>query len=193
MALLLCAMLLLCATGMWAQGNTGATDGVAEDVRKPMKKDGWLSFKIGEVSMDYPKTWELDESGKMMTTFILFAPVDDENDLFMENVNLLKQDLAEYGMEALSLEQYIDLTLAQLPTYVNGFELIGSEERTSNGLTYHELVYKGEQGVFALQFKQRIYLQNGVAYILTFTAEEERYAAYDQLSTELLGAFTIAQ
>lgn len=186
--------LMCCTWGAYAQGGqTGTTDAVAEDVRKPMKKSGWKSFKIGAVQMDYPETWELDQSGQMMTRFILFAPMDAEDDRFKENVNLIEQNLADYEMEAITLQQYVDLTLAQLPNYVTGYTLIDSKTETRSGLTYHELVYKGEQGPFALHFKQRLYLQGGVAYILTFTAEADRYADYEQLSTDLLNAFALAR
>lgn len=188
--LLVWALGMAVAVGAYGQGST---DDVAEDVRKSMKREGWKSFKIGNVQMDYPKEWELDESGQMMTTFILFADVDDESDLFKENINLIQQDLAEYDMQGMTLKQYVDLTLAQLPAYMQNYALIGQREETRNGLTYHELVYKGEQGSFTLQFKQRLYLINDVAYILTFTAEEERYSAYDKLSGDILNAFTIAQ
>jgi len=44
--------------------------------------------------VQYPTNWVLDTSKRMGTDFIFFAPKENKNDKFHENINFIIQDLA---------------------------------------------------------------------------------------------------
>ena len=44
--------------------------------------------------VQYPVSWTLDTSKRMGTDFILFAPKENNNEKFHENINFIIQDLA---------------------------------------------------------------------------------------------------
>ena len=44
-------------------------------------------------TIQYPDSFELNNSGLMGTTFILFSKQTSQQDLFLENINLIIQDL----------------------------------------------------------------------------------------------------
>lgn len=170
-------------------GGTGSTDGTD---KKETTKTGtktpsdWKLFSDGEYTIEYPKDWTLDESGQMMTSFFLFSPLESARDLFKENINFIVQDLAAYGMGNVTLDNYIQLSLSQMPNIIENYYFISSKKKTENGKTYQEIVYTGIQMGYELKWQQRIWLENGKAYILTFTAEEMKYNEAIRTGTKIM-------
>jgi hypothetical protein len=58
----------------------------------------WNSIDDSKYFINYPSDWELNNSGLMGTSFILFSPVSSSQDNFRENINLLVQDLSQYDL-----------------------------------------------------------------------------------------------
>jgi hypothetical protein len=171
-------------------GNTGSTDGTdnKETTTKTEKKtpSNWKSYSDGEYTIEYPKSWTLDETGQMMTSFILFSPLESDYDLFKENVNFIVQDLAAYGMANMTLSSYVQLSLSQMPNIIENFYLTSSKQKTENGKTFQEVIYTGTQMGYQLKWKQQIWLNNGKAYILTFTGEEMKYNETIKTGTKIM-------
>ncbi|MBC8172388.1 MAG: hypothetical protein H7X71_00660, partial [Chitinophagales bacterium] len=59
------------------------------DINRTETIDGWKTLKEKNYSIQYPSTWELDQSGQMGTSFILFSSLEEKEDQFMENINLI--------------------------------------------------------------------------------------------------------
>jgi hypothetical protein len=173
-------------------GGTGSTDGTdnKETTTKTEKKtpSDWKSYSDGEYSIDYPKSWTLDETGQMMTSFILFSPLESDYDLFKENINFIIQDLAAYGMANMALASYVQLSLSQMPNIIENFYLTSSKQKTENCKTFQEVIYTGTQMNYQLKWKQQIWLNNGKAYILTFTGEEMKYNASIKTGTKIMNS-----
>ena len=141
------------------------------------------AFKI-----NYPETWEKNESGMMGTTFILFAQVDSDTDQFKENVNLLVQDLT--GMN-IDLDQYTALSVPQIKQIIEGAEIIEDKRITDQGAEHHKLSYTGKQSIFDLRFEQLFWIKNEKAYVLTFTSEIKAYEKYKDLGMKIMHSFTL--
>ena len=84
----------------------------------------WNTFKKDSYTIDYPKDWELDESGQMGTSFILFSPLTSQKDQFRENVNLLVQDLTGYNLD---LDKYVEISEEQVKTLITDGKIIESK------------------------------------------------------------------
>jgi hypothetical protein len=147
----------------------------------------WKTLDGPDYSVQYPFQWELSQNGQMGTSFVLFAPQESNEDLFKENVNLLIQDLTGYDLD---LDKYTDLTLDQIKTMITNSSLIESK-RLKKGLEeYQHLIYTGDQSVFNLQFEQYFWVKNNKAFILTFTSEQTKSAAYKEIGEKILNSFT---
>jgi hypothetical protein len=70
-----------------------------------------VKFEKNTYIIEYPKSWRPDTSKIMGTDLFLFSPLENENDKFSENINILIQDLGEQNI---TLEQYKKLTDNQL-------------------------------------------------------------------------------
>ncbi len=150
--------------------------------------DGWKSFTENNYSINYPGTWELDQSGQMGMSFILLSPPSSEQDQFRENVNLLIQDLTVHNLD---LDSYTELSLSQIKTMFGDGNLIDSRRLGSEKLDHHKVVYTGTQGIFNLKFEQYYWVINQKAYVLTLTCEESAFSEYQLIGEKILNSFIV--
>ncbi len=148
---------------------------------------GWKTVEDSNYSIQYPASWELNQNGQMGTSFILFAPLESTDDLFRENVNLLIQDLTGYDLD---LDKYTEITLDQIKMLITNSSLTESKRIQKGSEGFHYLIYKGDQGIFNLQFKQYFWVNNNKAFVLTFTSEQNKFATYEEVGKEILDSFT---
>lgn len=148
----------------------------------------WNSLKKDSYSIDYPKDWELSESGQMGTSFIIFSPLTSQKDRFRENVNLLIQDLTGYNLD---LDGYVEISEAQIETMMTNGKIIESTRVTDNTLDYHKVVYTGKQGNLNLKFEQYYWVVRDKAFVLTLTCEENQFDEYKLKGEEILNSFKL--
>jgi hypothetical protein len=148
----------------------------------------WATHKTKEFSIQYPKDWELSQTGEMGTSFVLFAPLLAKQDPFKENVNLITQDLA--GQE-ISLEDYTVASEDQIKKMLSKSKIISNEVESVNGLEYNKLIYTGTQGAFDLQYEQFYWIENEKAYILTFTTEQREFSDMQLLGEKIMKTFKL--
>jgi hypothetical protein len=111
----------------------------------------WKTLNTQSFQINYPHDWELDESGKMGTSFFLYSPLTSSDDKFTENVNMMFQDLTQYN---LNLEQFVDLSKKQVADMLTDGKIDSHEVIERNGQTIHKLKFFGKQGILNLQFLQ---------------------------------------
>lgn len=151
----------------------------------------WKTFKVTNYSIQYPDTFELNTSGLMGTSFLLFSNPSAASDLFRENINLFLQDL---NGNDISLDQFVQASENQLSTVITKHAIIESkrvkENGKENGKEYHVLIYTGEQGQYKLKWMQYYYIVKGKAYALTFTAEQAQFDKYIGIAKEIMATFS---
>ena len=129
---------------------------------KEIKRNGY--------SMMYPSELRLDESGRNGTQFILFTEKLGGANNFVENINLIIQDLKDMNID---LNKYIEITENQVGD--NG-KIVFSERINSNGNSeFHKLVSELEMSNINLRALQYAFVKSEKAYILTFTSEYDKY------------------
>lgn len=138
-------------------------------------------------AIDYPEKWTLDQSAAMGMSFIILSPQESADDLFRENINLIEQDLEGYAM---NLDQYMDLNLSQLKSFITNYDLKESKRMTGS-MEFHKLEYYGSQGQFNLAFVQYFWVIGEKAFVLTFTSEQSQIEKYRQTGEEILQSFKI--
>lgn len=148
----------------------------------------WKKLDQSDYSIFYPSTWELNQSGQMGTSFILFSPLESDKDMFRENINLLTQDLS--GLK-IDINKYTEISEEQIKTMVTNAILIESK-RVKNGKDeFHKIIYSGDQGTYQLQFEQYYWVVNNKAYVLTFTSEKNKFTDYKETGEKILNSFTL--
>ena len=158
------------------------------DIIKAKTIDGWKTLSEANYSIQYPSTWELNQSGQMGTSLILFSPLENNEDQFRENVNLIIQDLTGQGID---LDKYSEISEGQVKTMITNSTLIESKRIKDENDEYHRLIYTGDQGIFHLKFEQYYWLENDKAYVLTLTCEQNKLWDFKDLGENILNSFSL--
>ena len=93
--------------------------------KNPQTISDWKTVDQLNYSIQYPPTWELNQSGQMGASFFLFSPLESDKDKFKENVNLLIQDLSGQNID---LNKYTEISEGQINTMVTNSTLIYPKE-----------------------------------------------------------------
>jgi hypothetical protein len=150
----------------------------------------WKTLTENNYSINYPDKWELNKSGQMRTSFILFSPLSSEKDQFKENVNLIIQDLTGYN---LNLDKYVEISESQIKTMITDGKIIESKRITTKTLNYQKVIYTGKQGLFDLKFEQYYWVVGDKAFVLSLTCEESQFDNYKEKGEKILNSFNINQ
>lgn len=149
---------------------------------------GWELLKEEDYSIQYPKEWELSQSGQMGTKFILFSALEDQEDQFRENVNLISQDL---GSNDVDLDQYTEISENQIKTMMTNCMVYESKRIKNASGEYQKLIYAADQGAFRLKFEQLYWIENDFAYVLTLTCEESKFSNFKDVGEKIMSTFTL--
>jgi hypothetical protein len=139
-------------------------------------------------SIQYPASWDLDKSGQMGTSFILFSKPSSEQDQFRENVNLLIQDLIGRNI---NLDDYVEISEGQIKTIITNGNLIESKRLHSNSVDFHKVIFTGKQGIYDLKFEQYYWIKKHKAFVLTFTCEINYFDKYRDTAEKILNSFKL--
>ena len=184
-----------CSQAGTGKGETKGADSVKSSIQiKSAEKfaapQGWKTLNLDFYSIQYPPDWELDQSGKMNSTFVIFSPVESDSDKFRENVNLIVQDLSGKNLD-LTLDQYTEISLAQIKSMLINGKVVESTKLKNDKQEYSKLLYTGDQQDLHLEFEQYYWIISGKAYVLTFTAEQAKYETYRQTAENILNSFIL--
>lgn len=137
-----------------------------------------------EFSVEYPAHWEMDNSGRSGTSFIVLSPADGQGDTFRENVNLIIDDM---GADAMSLEDFAELSMTQL--MAAGAEVVEREQ--SGDPVREKLVFNMVQGTYNLRLIQYYWIINNKAFILTLTCMKDENEQYWEAGKRIIDSLKI--
>lgn len=183
-----------------ACGQNTTTDSDTDN-RKKIVDENWKTLEGTDFTIQYPEYWELDETGQMGTTFILFLELESSLDQILreverttdqtrENVNLLIQNLSGQNID---LDKYTEIGESQVKTMITNSSLLESKRIKGDKGEYHRMIYTGQQGQFDLKWKQYFWVINDKAYVLTFIADQDRYDNYIEIADKILNSFILRE
>ena len=142
-------------------------------------------FSNDNYSIEYPQSWEFDDSGKFNSKFLIYSNTEILDE-FRENVNLTVQNLPS-GTTLKKFEEVTKQQLSQVPKS----KIIKSNIIKLNGKDVFEIVWQGYVTNNDLKFKQHCYLEDNKAHIVTFTATQDTYEKYEEKASNILNSFIL--
>lgn len=146
------------------------------------------TYSTPDYELSYPIDWELDESGSKGPAIFFFSPVENEEDQFRENVNIMVQDLSGTGLD---LKGYIDLSKDQFKGFGAKVHELTVVTAPIDGVPEAILSYSMKQFGMDLRCYQRLKLIDDTAYLLTFTALEDNYDTFLEDGQNILSSFVL--
>ena len=149
-------------------------------------------FKIFEDSLQrfivsYPSNWELitqNYQNQVINGFL--APIDSQNDTFRENLNII----VETYSSPIQLDNYYQMNINQLKTFPD-IQFLGNYDGFVSEIPSKILIYSRLLNGKNLTFSQVFLVQGNKGYILTFTAESNKYQAYQPLFQQMMDRFRL--
>lgn len=148
----------------------------------------WKSHSTSKFSISYPENWLLDLTGQYNSELFLFSEKEGDEDQFIENINLMIQDLK--GL-VLDLKEYTDITVQQVKQMLTDGELIENKTLTKNGKSYQRLSYTGIQNEMDIYFLQYFWIVKEKAFILTFVSETSTLTEYEKTAEQIMNSFEL--
>ncbi|MFH1563605.1 MAG: PsbP-related protein [Nitrospirota bacterium] len=139
------------------------------------------------IRIKYPKDWTKQE--KIMGMNVIFSsPLESDSDTFQENVNVIVQDLSAQPM---TLDEYTKLSLEQVKQIVTDASIPYSSATTLDGNSANRIIYTGRVGIYNIKWMQIYTIKDNTAYILTYTAETDKYNDFLDTAQEMINSFEI--
>lgn len=138
-------------------------------------------------SIKYLKSWEKLEN--IVGASVAFRrPKENKADLFLENLNVVVENLPE---EKISLDQYNQAALKLLKKALPSIQLVETSQTTLAGTPAVQNIYTYHDAGPNLRLMQVYTLSNNKAYVISYTATDEHFQKYLPLIQEMLGSFEI--
>ncbi len=146
---------------------------------------GWLEYTDANYNfkMKYPATWS---TGAEQGMLIFKTAKDGAEDKFQENVNVIIQDLSAQPM---TLNEFTKLSLDQYGDMGETVQIITVEDTKLAGSPTKKAVVKMNYYGMPLKLKQLWFIKDNKAYLLTYTALETTYNAFEDKATQLIMSF----
>ncbi|MEM6723952.1 MAG: hypothetical protein AAF598_07935 [Bacteroidota bacterium] len=152
----------------------------------PTPQSDWPTLKGEFYQVSYPADWSVNPGGPMGTTFFLSSPLTDDSDQFVENVNLLVQDLSGQQMD---LDAYIQLSESQVGNLFEEGRMLSSKRLQGTPVNYHRMHYAGKFNGKDLEFLAYCWLIDEQGYVLTLTCAADQFANYQAIGEQILKSF----
>jgi serine/threonine-protein kinase len=143
--------------------------------------------KVEGIKIGYPADWTKKEQ-YMESVVAFLSPKESPSDTFQENVNIIVQDLSAQPM---TLEEYTELSINQIGQLVTNANIIESEATSLANNPGHKLVYTGIQGEYELKWMQIWTIKDNKAYIITYTAQIDKYSDFLEPVKQMIDSFEI--
>jgi hypothetical protein len=153
---------------------------------------GTIAFRDAQhgFTLQIPDTWEMKEGfSEASLDFVLIAtsPMQGEKDPFIENMNVLVEDIKNEKMY--NLENYLLWNLVGLMEELPKFVLQDKADVEINGIKMARLTYQWEMnGVKTITY-QYIFTHLKKGYVMTFSAQPEEFKAnqpvFDQIAKSM--------
>lgn len=143
------------------------------------------------VGVKYPQSWTridtLDPITGSLATFM--SPVQANNsDIFQENIRLIVQNLAGKNV---TLEEYTKTSINEIKLFSPDAEIIEQRNTQLANEPAHQVVYSGKEEGYTLKHLQIWTIKDNKVYIITYTAEINKYSEYLRTVQKMINSFEI--
>lgn len=140
--------------------------------------------EISKISIEYPLGWKYQASP--VTSFILIRPLEEEDQVFRENINLIINDSQD-----LKLKEYVGAAKMQLKSQLPNYKVLSTEYIELGGKKYAQIIYQHDAQNLPLQVAYYILLHKGKSYNLTCSTTRDNFETYLPVFKKMVSSFTV--
>lgn len=178
------ALFLLLTLVLYGCSSTGGSGAGKAGLSESQEPETHLTLSTDYYSLDYPAGWQKVEQDGLVG---LKTPKSGPDDAFLDNVVV---NLAE-AQPGLTLDGHVEGAVETLKSVVESFSLLEVGFTRLSGIDARKLVYAGSSGGVGLKFTQVIAINDGIMYVITYSAAENSYSEYLGELDDILASFTV--
>lgn len=150
------------------------------------------TFTTKSYSVQYPKNWEFssDKINKNFSTFMIKSPLENTLDTFQENINLAFEDLSKYNSK-IDLDIYIVSAKANILKMLPDIKILTENKGILSKYDSYNIEYTGTYESYKLKWRQVIILKNKKVYILSYTANEDNFNDFYNITDDIIKSFVL--
>jgi eukaryotic-like serine/threonine-protein kinase len=144
------------------------------------------------ITMKYPENWEQTGTPDRITGNVVkfSSSKEGETDNYLENVNLIIQELPENRRE---LEQFTNFSLDEIQQSDPNTKIIEQGKTEFINQPAYQAIYTLEEEGVKIQRLQIWTIRHNKAYIMTYTADVAKYAKYLPTAKTIINSLEINQ
>ncbi|CAM1362363.1 hypothetical protein TPENAI_20401 [Tenacibaculum litopenaei] len=147
------------------------------------QKENFMYLEKEDFIVSYPVSLSLTEEGDEGTVFVLRTSKEDENDSFVENINLVTVNIGNLNFDSLTSKAIIDIDKIA--------DIIENRRIKMKGSECLRVIFQlSEQGK-RIKVIQHFYVKEEKAYVLTFTSEERNFNKFFDKANSVLMSFRL--
>jgi hypothetical protein len=146
-----------------------------------------LTDTTGKYTIEYPAEWEVQEIGDR---FGLSTLLDDTNDTFAENINVISMPFIKTDVSQPAFEKGM---VDQLKTQFKTFKYLGSTVKTLNGMKMLRVNYITDYEGIMLNLSQYLYSTESRLYVISVTVPEKGNPPYITLAEKVIGTLKVTK
>ena len=153
-----------------------------------MTRQNFLEFKDNleyNFKIKYPVNWE-KRVAKMNTIVAYVAKLENPLEKFRENFTIM---VRETDLEPSSIDQLINIEITQLKEAFLDFQLIKKKKTTMSQIPAYQIIFIGKKKDLEVKIKQYYTLKDNLIYLLTYTAEVEKYDKFLKIVKKMIKSF----
>ncbi|MDZ8079737.1 MAG: protein kinase [Nostoc sp. DcaGUA01] len=142
------------------------------------------------ITIKYPSNWEKTGTPDRITGNVVkfISPKETETDSYLENINLIIQDLPENRRE---LEQFTNFYLDEVQQSDANIKILEQGKTQLTNRPAYQVIYTLEEEGVKIQRLQVWMVKNNKAYIMTYTADVAKYSKYLQTAQAMINSLQI--
>jgi eukaryotic-like serine/threonine-protein kinase len=166
-----------------AIGYQGITSILTPDIKLAAYTDE--DFKI---KLDYPENWSKQKRDEIFFKGIILIPDDADSNNARNNLSINIEDLSN---KPVSLSQYTEDALNDIKKFSAANEIIGPQEITVASNQGIKVIFSTQENGQAIKKMQIWTLQQNKAYIITYTADKDKFDQHLDAIEKIIKSFTI--
>jgi hypothetical protein len=139
---------------------------------------------LTKTHINYPSNWDFIENPA--TVFILMRPIEEQGQIFRENVNLIINE-----SQGLTLAEYLKAAQKQLATQLPNYKELEVSYVEFGGKKYARIIYQHNSNNLPLQVAYYLLIHKKKVYNLTCSSVQDSFDKYLPLFQEMMISFTI--
>lgn len=146
------------------------------------------------VRLKYPTKWQKQEKQDPFSGQIVkfISPKNSDTDSYQEQIEIgIEDPNIDEEKPPMSLNEFTNSTLNRVPSVFQDTNIVESKSGTLANLPAYTVVYSGKEGALNLKRLQIWTLKNNRAYIITYTAEVDKYDELLNITQEMINSFEI--